>query len=184
MCYDSSELEVYMKEYLPDMYQKSIYTIDYSKLLSKGIKCILYDLDNTIVASKSSQPTEKAKDLFTGLKQKGFKIIIFTNSPKFRLKTFTEYFGVDGVSSAGKPFTRKLKKLLFKYNYKPSEVAIIGDQLMTDVKVGKKVGITTILINPISDDEIIFTKFNRFFENKKFKELENNNLLYKDSYYE
>ena len=56
-----------MKEYLPDMYQKSIYTIDYSKLLSKGIKCILYDLDNTIVASKSSQPTEKAKDLFEHL---------------------------------------------------------------------------------------------------------------------
>ncbi len=173
-----------MKDYLPDIYQKSIYTIDYSKLLNRGIKCILYDLDNTIVSSKSSLPSEKAKDLFIGLKQKGFKIIIFTNSPGFRLKTFTSFLGVDGVASACKPFTRKLRKLLNRYNYKPSEVVIIGDQLMTDVKVGNKVGITTILVNPISPKEMIFTKFNRFLENRKIKELQNNNLFHRDKYYD
>ena len=65
-----------MEEYLPDIYQKSIYTIDYSKLLARGIKCILFDLDNTIVAPFSNETPQKAKDLITGLKQKGFKIIL------------------------------------------------------------------------------------------------------------
>ena len=173
-----------MRDFLPDIYQKSIYTIDYSKLLSRGIKCLLYDLDNTIVSSKKSEPSSKAKDLFTSLKQKGFKVIIFTNSPKIRLKTFTSVFGVEGVSSAAKPFTRKLRKLLKKYDFDTSEVAIIGDQLMTDIKVGKKVGITTILINPISSNEFFFTKFNRILERRKMKELEKNNLFVKGSYYE
>lgn len=173
-----------MEPYLPDIYQKSIYTIDYSKLLSKGIKCLLYDLDNTIVPGHTSEPSSKAKDLFTSLKQKGFKVIIFTNSPKMRLKTFQNAFGVDGISSARKPFTSKLRKLLKDYGYKETEVAIIGDQLMTDIKVGNKVGITTILINPISEKDFFFTKFNRFFEKRKMEELKNKNLFTQGKFYD
>lgn len=173
-----------MEQYLPDIYQKSIYTIDYSKLLSRGIKCLLYDLDNTIVPGHNSEPPVKAKDLFTSLKQKGFKVIIFTNSPKIRLRGFQTFFGVDGVSNARKPFTGKLRKLLKDYNYSENEVAIIGDQMMTDVKAGNTVGITTILINPISEKDFFVTKFNRFRERKKMNELSEKNLFFKGRYYE
>lgn len=173
-----------MEQYLPDIYQKSIYTIDYSKLLSRGIKCLLYDLDNTIVPGHSSEPPIKAKDLFTSLKQKGFKIIIFTNSPKMRLRIFQSFFGVDGVANARKPFPKKLKKLLRDYNYSENEVAIIGDQLMTDIKVGNSIGITTILINPISEKDFLVTKFNRFREKRKMNELSEKNLFFKGRYYE
>ena len=173
-----------MEQYLPDIYQKSIYTIDYSKLLSRGIKCLLYDLDNTIVPGHNSEPPAKAKDLFTSLKQKGFKVIIFTNSPKIRLKNFQAAFGVDGVANARKPFTKKLKKLLKDYNYSENEVAIIGDQLMTDIKVGNAVGITTILINPISEKDFFVTRINRFRERKKMNELSEKNLFFKGRYYE
>lgn len=173
-----------MEQYLPDIYQKSIYTIDYSKLLSRGIKCLLYDLDNTIVPGHSSEPPMKAKDLFTSLKQKGFKIIIFTNSPKIRLKNFQTFFGVDGVANARKPLTKKLKKLLKDYNYNINEVAIIGDQLMTDIKVGNSVGITTILINPISEKDFFVTRINRLREKRKMNELSEKNLFFKGRYYE
>lgn len=173
-----------MELFLPDVYQKSIYTIDYSKLLSRGIKCLLFDLDNTIVPGNSNEPSSKAKELFTSLKQKGFKVIIFTNSPKMRLRNFQKILGVDGVSNACKPFTRKLKKLLKDYNYGINEVAIIGDQLMTDIKVGNSVGITTILINPVSEKDFLVTKFNRFFETRKMKELTDKGLFYKGRYYE
>ena len=173
-----------MELFLPDIYQKSIYTIDYSKLLSRGIKCLLYDLDNTIVPGHNSEPPVKAKDLFTSLKQKGFKVIIFTNSPKIRLRGFQTFFGVDGVSNARKPFTGKLRKLLKDYNYSENEVAIIGDQMMTDVKAGNTVGITTILINPISEKDFFVTKFNRFRERKKMNELSEKNLFFKGRYYE
>ncbi len=173
-----------MEQYLPDIYQKSIYTIDYSKLLSRGIKCLLYDLDNTIVPGHNTEPPAKAKDLFTSLKQKGFKVIIFTNSPKIRLKNFQTAFGVDGVANARKPFPKKLKKLLKDYNYTENEVAIIGDQLMTDIKVGNAVGITTILINPISEKDFFVTKLNRLRERKKMNELSEKNLFFKGRYYE
>ena len=118
------------------------------------------------------------------LKQKGFRIFILTNSPEFRLKKFTEYYGIEGVSWALKPHTFKLKKLIKKYNYKPSEVALIGDQIMTDVKCGNKVGVTTILTKPLHEEEFFVTKINRFLENKKLKELEKKGLFHKDDFYE
>ena len=173
-----------MEQYLPDIYQKSIYTIDYSKLLNRGIKCLLYDLDNTIVSKSDNKPSEKAKELFISLKQKGFNVILFANSPSIRLKGFKQAFGIDGVASARKPLTHKLKKLLKDYGYSLNEVAIIGDQLMTDVKVGNKVGITTILVNPLSDKDFLVTKFNRYFEKKKMSELTNKNLFLKDKFYD
>ncbi len=173
-----------MEEYLPDIYQKSIYTIDYSSLLNRGIKCILFDLDNTVVSPLSSEPIKKAKDLFVSLKQKGFKVILFTNSPKLRLKNFKNYFGVDGVANARKPFTGKLKKLLKEYNYTENEVAIVGDQMMTDIKVGNKVGITTILIVPISNKDFVLTKINRYFERRIMKKLQANDLFCQGRYYE
>ncbi len=173
-----------MEIYLPDIYQKSIYTIDYTKLLNRGIKCLLYDLDNTIVSKNNSEPPTKAKDLFTSLKQKGFKVILFSNSPSIRLKGFKVAFGVEGVASARKPMPGKLRKLLKEYGYLENEVAIIGDQLMTDVKVGNTVGITTILVNPISEKDFLVTKFNRYREKKKMKELTDKNLFFKDRFYD
>jgi predicted HAD superfamily phosphohydrolase YqeG len=53
-----------MEKYVPDIYQKSIYTIDYTKLLARGIKCILFDMDNTVVPSKNKVPAKKTKELF------------------------------------------------------------------------------------------------------------------------
>lgn len=173
-----------MELFLPDIYQKSIYTIDYSKLLSRGIKCLLFDLDNTIVPGSTSQPSSKTKDLFTSLKQKGFKVIIFTNSPKIRLRGFQKALGVDGVSNACKPLTFKLRKLLKEYNFGINEVAIIGDQLMTDIMVGNSVGITSVLVNPISEKDFLVTKFNRFLEKRKMNELADKGLFYKGKYYE
>ncbi len=173
-----------MEEYLPDIYQKSIYTIDYAKLFNRGIKCLLFDLDNTIVPPYSNELSKKTKDLFTSLKQKGFKIIIFTNSPQIRLKKFKSFFAVDGVSSAFKPFTGKLKKLLKEYGYTEAEVAIIGDQLMTDIKVGNKVGITTILVNPVSKSDFVLTKIHRFSERRKMKKLRDHDLFWQGRYYD
>lgn len=62
---------------IPDIYQKNIYSINYKNLKNNGIKCLLFDLDNTIVPLKEIKPTKKTIDLFDSLKEMGFKIIIF-----------------------------------------------------------------------------------------------------------
>lgn len=173
-----------MEKYMPDIYQKSIYTIDYSKLLSRGIKCILFDLDNTLVPAKTEDLTEKTKELIISLKQKGFKIIIFSNSPKRRVKYFADILNVDFISFACKPFTGKLKKFIHNSGYKLNELANVGDQMYTDVLCGNKVGITSILVNPCSNKNYFVGKIFHFLEIKRMKKLRDKNLFCKGRYYD
>ena len=77
-----------MDKYIPDIYQKDIYHINYDQLKERGIKCLLFDLDNTLVPINVKVPDEEIKDLFNKLKKKGFKLIIFSNSLKKRVSPF------------------------------------------------------------------------------------------------
>lgn len=172
-----------MEKYVPDIYKKSIHVIDYNKLKNNGIKCLLFDLDNTIVPFNEKVPPKKVVDLFKKVKDLGFKVIIFSNSGKRRLKPFKEILDVDCSVRAMKPSTKKFFKVLEEFHYNESEVAIIGDQIMTDVLGGNRTGITTILINPISKRDFFLTKFNRIREKKVIKKLSKLDLFYRGKYY-
>lgn len=173
-----------MEMYIPDIYQKSVYAIDYQKLTNRGIKCLLFDLDNTLVPVSVKTPNTKLKNFIGDLKKKGFKVIIFSNSPKRRLLPFKNELEVDCSASSRKPSPTKFLQVLKIYGYSISEVAIIGDQLLTDVLGGNRVGITTILVNPISTKDFFWTRFNRKKEAKIMERLRENDLFSKGRYYE
>ncbi len=173
-----------MEKYVPDMYQKTVYDVNYKKLLNQGIKCIMFDLDNTLVPPNVKEPTDKVIELFNDLKRMGFRVIIFSNSPKRRLKPFKDKLEVDCSASSRKPNKKKFLKVLSDYNYTITEVAIIGDQIMTDVLGGNKVGILTVLVNPVSKKDFFLTKFNRLLEKIIIRRLSRKSLFIKGKYYE
>ncbi len=173
-----------MEKFIPDIYVKSIYYIDYEKLKERGIKCILFDLDNTIAPISIKKPNKKIKDLFIKLKAMGFKIIIFSNSGKIRLKPFKEELEVDCAFSCKKPMSKKFNLILKEYKYNISEVIIVGDNIITDILGGNKVGITTILVNPISNKERVAAKISRIYEKKIISKLSQKELFFRGKYYE
>lgn len=150
-----------MNYFYPDAYQKSIYTINYDKLQENSIKCLLFDLDNTCVPYVDRRPTKKLKDLFDKLQEQGFKVIIFSNSPQKRLAPFKKELKVDCCAKAGKPRKKNFIKIIDLYKYDLSEVAIIGDQLVTDIYGGPQfylaedgIHVKFELIGPQSGTEI------------------------------
>ena len=174
-----------MDNYIPDIYQKSIYHIDYENLLDSGIKCLLIDLDNTCAPYRDKLPNKKLIEFIEELKDKGFKIIIFSNATKRRIEPFKKALNVDCLARAGKPSKRNFLKIMKLFNYKLSDMAIIGDQLYKDILGGNKVGITTILVNPMSKDDMIFTKLIfRNLEKIKYRQMERKKLLVRGKYYE
>ena len=172
-----------MEIFKPDIYQKNIYDIDYQKLKKKGIKCLLFDLDNTLVPVTGTEPPKKVKELFAYL-ERDFKIIILSNSGYKRLIPFKEKLNVDAAASSKKPFKTKYLKVMELYKFKEHEIAAIGDQLLTDILGANRVGITSILINPIGEYEKFCTKINRFFEKFIYYHLKKKNLLIKGEYYD
>ncbi len=168
---------------MPDMYQKSIYTINYKKLKKKGIKCLLFDLNNTLVSYNEDYPTDKLRELIFDL-EKDFKVIIVSNSNKDRIRPFKEKLNIDASFSSKKPFTKKLKKIMNIYNFKDTEIALIGDSLFTDINAGNKMCFTTILVNSVSYDEPFFMRFAKKIDNHLFNKLNKKELLTRGKYYE
>lgn len=171
-----------MKKYIPYMYAKNVFKINYNKLKQNGIKCLLFDLDNTLVEAKSSNPSTEIKNLLNKL-SKDFKIIIISNSPTKRLKKINNILKVDFYAFSLKPLKRNFKKVIKDNKFSNDEIVLIGDQFMTDVLGGNRMKIKTILVDPLSSD-LVYTKLNRVIENKIIKKLNKNNLFFKGKYYE
>ncbi len=170
--------------FLPDIYQKSIYSIDYETLKNAGIKIILFDLDNTLVPTSQNVPSPKLKTLFEEIKSIGLKPVILSNSAKKRVEPFKEELFVDASCSSKKPLKFKYKKIMDIYDVTPGEVAAVGDQLLTDIFGANRMGITSILVNPISTNDFKVTKLNRLIENKIIKHFSKNGVFERGKYYE
>lgn len=172
-----------MKCFIPDMYKENIYKIDYVKLKKRGIKCLLFDLDNTLVSYQEKEPNKKLKEFITFLGE-DFKVMILSNGVKERVRPFKEKLNIDASHSSKKPLKRKYKKILSMYDFKANEIACIGDQVMTDVLGANSVGMISILINRVGVDEPVWTKSNRVFERIVLKKLNKKGILVKGSYYD
>lgn len=169
------------EKYVPDIYVKSVLDVDYKKLKEKGIKCLIFDLDNTLVGVKEEKLSKNIEKLLIKL-SKDFKIIVVSNNFKSRVSKFCKDLNINFISFAIKPLTFKVKKVIKQNNLK--ENCIIGDQLISDVLLGKKMNIFTILVDPINLVDYKITKINRLLESKILRKLKEENLLERGSYYE
>ena len=173
-----------LNSFIPDIYQKSVYDIDYKKLKKNGIKCLIFDLDNTLVPISLKKPNKKLRDLIESLKDMKFRVLIVSNSPKKRVEPFKDILGVDSAYLSFKPLKKKYNKILTYYKLKPSEIAAIGDQLLTDVWGANRMEFLSILVNPIGTTDYALTKVNRLIEPFIFRKLSKKELLEKGAYYE
>lgn len=173
-----------MEKYVPDIYQQNIYSINYDNLLSRGIKNLLFDLDNTIAPIFDHHASDDAKNLFKFLKNKKFTIMIVSNSLENRVSSFANELKVEYLCHAKKPSNKKLLVLINNNKFDIDKTAIIGDSMMDDVVVGNSIGITTILTDQLNKHEFPYAKFKRFKERRIQKKLRDNNLFTKGRYYE
>ena len=172
-----------MNNFIPDIYAKNIFNIDYKKLKKDGIKCVLFDLDNTIAPLSETEPSKDVKELFAYIDDLNMKIIILSNSRKKRVAPYKEKLNVDSACMSMKPLKRKFRKVLGMFNYDFSEVALIGDQVLTDVYGANRCGITSVLVDPLTDEDGFFTKINRKFEKIILNKLKKKGIYEKGKYY-
>ncbi|MDD2409407.1 MAG: YqeG family HAD IIIA-type phosphatase [Bacilli bacterium] len=170
--------------FVPDIYQKNIFDINFKKLKKNGIKCIIFDLDNTLAPVNVKSPSKKVKDLMEDLKELKLKLIIMSNSTKKRVEPFKDILCIDSSYLSFKPLKKRYKKIMKIYGFKDMEIACVGDQLLTDIWGANRMGFTSILINPIGILDFAPTKINRFIEETIYNYLEKKDLLKKGEYYE
>ncbi|HEX21099.1 MAG TPA: YqeG family HAD IIIA-type phosphatase [Actinobacteria bacterium] len=150
--------------FIPTWFAASIFKIDYQALKNSGLLFLLYDLDNTLVARDDGQVSDELKVLFSQLKDDGFKIIIISNNWGHRVRSFGANAGVPVFGRAAKPMGWVYKRAMAKMGARRGQTVAIGDQIFTDVFGANRLGLKTILVNPVSQVDLVHTKILRRLE--------------------
>lgn len=153
-----------LKKFLPDEHVENILDIQPEMLKKRGIKGLVTDLDNTLVAWNEPNITPQLIAWFSSLKKAGISVMIMSNNSEKRVKLFSHPADIPYIFRARKPLPFAFKRAMRIMNVKKDELVVVGDQLMTDVWGGNQVGAHTILVAPIASTDGWATKLNRHLE--------------------
>ena len=127
------------------------------------------DVDNTLIDYYKNL-IEGAEDWCENLKSEGIKCIILSNSnKKEKVETVAKKLGIKYIMFAKKPLKSGFKRALEKLEMKPEQVAVVGDQIFTDVIGAKRMKMFSILVKQVGEKDIFITKVKRPIENAIIK---------------
>ena len=146
-----------LRLYIPDVYQKDIYQIDYQRLWDQGIRLISFDIDDTnqdsgidkiegYLGSGVRMPG-KAVYMFRQLRGIGFALALLSNTSESIVSDTCEQLGADWyIAHAQKPHGQNFEKLLDHFGVERSRAAHVGNSMIDDIYGGNNVGVTTCLV--------------------------------------
>lgn len=153
-----------LKIFIPDFYVKNITEIDLDVFKTKDITAVILDLDNTLDSHTTATPSDRALSFLETLKQNGFSVCIISNGKQERVEKYLKNLSIPYIAKAGKPLKKSYQKALDILNTTPVQTAFVGDQIFTDVWGANRMGLTTILTEPIEQFENAFFYIKRAFE--------------------
>ena len=168
---------MFLDKFSPNLYVESIYNIDLQALKEAGVTSVITDLDNTLVEADSPEYTPKLIKWLDDLQELGFKVVIVSNNNKTRVSEFADPLTVPYIHQAKKPTKQAFLKALKLLDSTVEQTVVIGDQLLTDILGGNRLGFYTILVVPISEKEQWKTKINRTIERKILSVMKNRGMM-------
>ena len=156
--------------FYPKSYFNKIVDIDVNFFIEKNIKAVLLDIDNTIL-DKRHNMVQGLEEWVKKLKENSIKICILSNTnKKKKAQNLSDKLEVPFIYFAKKPLKfgfKKAKKILEIEDNKT--IAVIGDQVLTDVFGANRCKMYSILVKPLKKEDIFVTKINRLIEKQILK---------------
>ena len=157
----------------PNVYFDKIEKITIEFLQKNKIKALILDMDNTLINYKKEMP-ENIENWAKELNGQGMKLYILSNTnKKKKVISIAKKLGVPYKSFAKKPLKSGFLKVQKELGFKPEQIAVVGDQIFTDVIGGNRCNMFTILVDSIDNKDFFFSIWKRPLENilkKKFRE--------------
>ncbi|MEW6032176.1 MAG: YqeG family HAD IIIA-type phosphatase [Bacillota bacterium] len=166
-----------IRSLIPHQYVMSVYDLDLHDLRARGVRGLILDLDNTLAAWRFGQPEPRLAEWVEGAKARGFSLYIVSNDLGPRVDLFSRFLGIPGVARAGKPRRRAFRRAIRALGLEPGEVAVVGDQVFTDILGARPLGCHTVLVVPVSRREFVGTRLVRRLEGLLLRHLAARGLL-------
>ena len=140
--------------FYPCEYMDSTYQIPFEAYYEKGMRGVIFDIDNTLV-EHDAPADERAISLFARLKKIGFDVVLLSNNDEERVKLFNSSVHVKYIYKAGKPGVKGYQKAMEQMGTTTETTLFVGDQIFTDVYGANRAGVYSILVKPIAKHEEI-----------------------------
>ncbi|MDP4180220.1 MAG: YqeG family HAD IIIA-type phosphatase [Bacillota bacterium] len=152
------------EKFFPDLIVNSIQDIDLEDLKERGIKGLVLDIDNTLVAQFTKDASVDVVEWIEKVKAAGLLPCILSNASEKRVIDFNSSLSIPAIHRAYKPSPRSFLRAAEILGIESNRVAAVGDQLFTDIYGGNRTNMFTILVRPIDKKEILFVKLKRHVE--------------------
>ena len=149
--------------FYPDEWLDSAYDIPYEQFYQKGMRGIIFDIDNTLVPH-GAPADERAVQLFERLRAIGFHTCLLSNNKEARVAPFAGQVGSDYIYKGRKPKRSGYRQAMRRMGTGERSTMFVGDQLFTDVYGARRIGIYSILVKPINPKEEIQIVLKRYLE--------------------
>lgn len=117
----------------PKKYLNNVKEITIELLKKNNIKGLLLDVDNTLI-DFDHKILEGAKEWCEDLKKQGIKLCILSNTNKIeKVKRVAKELDLQYINFAKKPFKTGFKRAANLLELEAKNIAVAGDQIMTDV---------------------------------------------------
>lgn len=137
------------KYIIPDLEVKTINDISPVDLKQRGIKAIIFDVDNTICPYHGTSVDERVKKSFIRLTQ-NLKCCILSNTNPQRMANLESYFGIPVIQTKfRKPLPESFNQAINFLQVDAINTAMIGDRLLSDIAGANMAGLFTIKVNPL-----------------------------------
>ena len=136
----------------PDYNLISIFDIPFDELEEQGIKLLMFDLDSTVMPSKSGKFPSDVIELFEKLQNDFIVAIISNNKKEDYINKVREQVGFKVIGKANKPNPKIINEYLKSVNIDSKQAVMIGDGPLTDILAGKLAKTKTILVDSITKD--------------------------------
>lgn len=113
------------------------------------LKGLILDVDETLVPLRLSQASPELLQWAQEIKAVASLCLLSNNLIEARIRSIAASLEVPYMFGAGKPSRRKLRRAVTEMQLPPEQVAMVGDRLFTDVLAGNRLGMFTILVEPI-----------------------------------
>ena len=149
----------------PNLYLNSVKDITVDILRENKIKGLILDVDNTLI-DFNENILEGVKDWIVEMKKQNMKFCIVSNSNKVeKIQMVADTLQIeDYFYFAKKPLKCGFKKAKKRMNLKESNIAVVGDQLFTDVLGANHAKMFSILVKPLNEKDIWITRLKRPIE--------------------
>ncbi len=153
----------------PHIKRDRITDITLDDVKSLGVNALLLDVDNTMSTHHGQTLTDGLMDWLALMQENGIKLIVLSNSKKRRVEPFANRIGLPFISTAAKPLPFGYFRAAKAVGEKRKNVAIVGDQMFTDMLGGWVSRVKKILLTPILPEDKWSFKVRRWLEKKLLK---------------